>query len=523
MAKEPPAGTYADRVAPAWSRRASTACAVVGSACLWAWGYVANLSTSLFPSPDTLASIGIEFAYYASQLALAVLGAAVVFAMRRRSLMLPPAVVVASSLVLAMTAVSTYAYLSFLDTSGSGSLLVHGVATCVPIAVVGLMNGAAGMLLTIAWGARFSLGSRAMRRMVLLSFLLGYTVYLAVLGLPHMLQTCVAVVLPCASGALWLLDSWRRHMLTAEVWPAAAPCDDGREKGLLGEAAEGTTSVSVLPWKTMALFASAAFVGNFITSFIMGTTYTGAEVIFPGAFIIAGCITLAAMLLVGNGSRILSVERLYRYDLPIAVLGMLLVLVAPSSVLPFAGALVSGASIFLQALVILKVTEATQETGMSPMLSFAVGQGLVGAVVFAGNVGGRIASTLSAGSTGLLAVACAVGVFVLFYLLVLYVNGIVDERLSACGEGAEPPAEPTAREFETFEARVGAFAERFCLTPREVDVLEQLLRGRSLAAAAEKLFVTAGTVKTHTLHIYRKVGVGGRQELIDLFEGMAQG
>ncbi len=45
-----------------------------------------------------------------------------------------------------------------------------------------------------------------------------------------------------------------------------------------------------------------------------------------------------------------------------------------------AGALVTGASVFLQALVVLKVTEAVQEAGVSLMLAFGVGQGLIGGV-----------------------------------------------------------------------------------------------------------------------------------------------
>ena len=35
-------------------------------------------------------------------------------------------------------------------------------------------------------------------------------------------------------------------------------------------------------------------------------------------------------------------------------------------------------------------------------------------------------------------------------------------------------------------------------------------------------YVTAGTVKTHAAHIYRKAGVGGKQELIDLYEREAR-
>ena len=48
-----------------------------------------------------------------------------------------------------------------------------------------------------------------------------------------------------------------------------------------------------------------------------------------------------------------------------------------------------------------------------------------------------------------------------------------------------------------------------------------LARGRSLPYIADALFVTTGTVKTHTVHIYRKLQVNSKQELMDLFEAEA--
>lgn len=56
------------------------------------------------------------------------------------------------------------------------------------------------------------------------------------------------------------------------------------------------------------------------------------------------------------------------------------------------------------------------------------------------------------------------------------------------------------------------------LTARECEVFELLARGRSLPVIADQLFVTTGTVKTHTMHIYRKLDVNSKQELMDLVE-----
>jgi DNA-binding CsgD family transcriptional regulator len=52
------------------------------------------------------------------------------------------------------------------------------------------------------------------------------------------------------------------------------------------------------------------------------------------------------------------------------------------------------------------------------------------------------------------------------------------------------------------------------LTEREREVLFLLITGLPNKGIAQKLFVSAGTVKTHTLHIYQKMEVGNRSSAI---------
>ena len=536
-----------DQTGRGWTQRQSALCTVVGAACLWAWGYVANLSTALFPRADVVASIGIEYAYYASQLTLALAAVILISMLRRRHPVLSPALVLAAGMCLAGASATIFLLMGLpAGPQGAAGWLGAAVIAC------GVVYGAAGLVLTVAWGARFSLGSRSMRQLVLLSFLLGYIIYLAIPMLPSRVSTLVACLLPLVSAALWLLDSWRRHQLTGEVWP---------QERMPGEASAGLVNADILPWRAMALFSVTALIGNFVTSLLMGSSYTGAQVIFPGGFLVCCCITAVALIAVSQGGLRLDIELLYRYCLPFSVLGMLLLLVAPDRSGALAGALVTGASLFLQVLVILKVTESTQQTGASPLLAFSVGQGLVGSVVFSGNAGGRVASELPGAGEAVLPLACAIGVFALFYLLVLTTDGLARrvaklERTRKTGDedgatspdasgdgrpspqvatagtkaasastifaGASSPAAAAAASTPADAAsaealRLDSFAQTLGLTPREAEVCRYLVQGRSLPFIAEQLYVTAGTVKTHAIHIYRKAGVTSKQELISLF------
>lgn len=531
-------GLTGDHTRHNWTQRRSALCTVVGAACLWAWGYVANLSMALFPRGDVIASIGIEYAYYASQLTLALLAVALVGLLRRRHPGLSPAVVLAAGICLAGAswAISLLMGMPAGPQGGPGWISVAVIAC-------GVVYGAAGLVLTVAWGARFSLGLRSMRQLVLLSFLLGYIIYLAIPALPSRASTFIACLLPLASAGLWLLDSWRRHQLTGEVWP---------QERMLGEASAGLVNTDILPWRAMALFSAAALIGNFVTSLLMGSSYTGAQTIFPGGFLVCCCITAVALIAVSQGALSLDIGLLYRYCLPFSVFGMLLLLVAPDRSGALAGALVTGASLFLQVLVILKVTESTQQTGASPLLAFSVGQGLVGGVVFLGNAGGRVVSDLVSEIPGMgeavLPLACAIGVFALFYLLVLTTDSLarrmakLEGTKEGCGEECAGSAAAASVEqpfpqattagaraastsasvvspgaASTEASRLNSFAQTLGLTPREAEVCRYLVQGRSLPFIAEQLYVTAGTVKTHAIHIYRKAGVTSKQELISLF------
>ncbi len=60
-----------------------------------------------------------------------------------------------------------------------------------------------------------------------------------------------------------------------------------------------------------------------------------------------------------------------------------------------------------------------------------------------------------------------------------------------------------------------AVLSKASLTPRELEVATYVYRGYSAKRIAEKLYVSEPTVKSCTSHVYRKLGVKSKQELID--------
>ncbi len=59
------------------------------------------------------------------------------------------------------------------------------------------------------------------------------------------------------------------------------------------------------------------------------------------------------------------------------------------------------------------------------------------------------------------------------------------------------------------------FCSRHELTPRETEIIRELVSGRDYQSIADKNFISLKTVKTHIHNIYRKTGVGNRLELTE--------
>lgn len=73
--------------------------------------------------------------------------------------------------------------------------------------------------------------------------------------------------------------------------------------------------------------------------------------------------------------------------------------------------------------------------------------------------------------------------------------------------------------FERFlKERCETLTEQYHLTTRESEILPYLARGYSHVYTAQELYVSENTVRTHVKHIYTKLEVSSREELITLID-----
>lgn len=158
----------------------------------------------------------------------------------------------------------------------------------------------------------------------------------------------------------------------------------------------------------------------------------------------------------------------------------------------------------------------------NPMASLSV-CGWANAMASLGSIGGaNIGAIVGAqqGNEGAFLVSAAVAVLLLAYVFF----GLQGFSFSMTIEGIEP-VQPLQTPPHVNPARIeetcSEIGRSHGLTPREIDVLALLARGRNNQFVQDELVLTRNTVKTYIKRIYAKLDVHSQQQLIDMVEQKA--
>ena len=138
---------------------------------------------------------------------------------------------------------------------------------------------------------------------------------------------------------------------------AGSPGSSGKAPG---EVTAGSRELHALPWRSLGVIAVAALVGNVMASVIMGTSYEGADSLYPGGIALCACIATMALVPLTAERTAFSVAQLYRITVTFSVVGLVAILVLGAAAVPVGGALVQGCPLFFQPLVYVVVTRSTR-------------------------------------------------------------------------------------------------------------------------------------------------------------------
>lgn len=214
---------------------------------------------------------------------------------------------------------------------------------------------------------------------------------------------------------------------------------------------------------------------------------------------------------------------IFRITLPLTAAGFLLLPLLGAGAGWIGAAVVGAGGTFFDIITWIALSEIAHRSRLSPIKVFGLGR-----AANAGGIGlGWLGSYLLLGTTATGPSPVLVFCVGMVFILILTTTLILREEDFPAEEvvpGATQAAEAGALASET---RSGPGHWRRCctkiarehdLSPREEEVMVLLAKGRSMKHIEDTLVISFHTAKSHANHVYRKLGVHSREELIDLVE-----
>ncbi len=429
-------------------------------------------------------------------------------------------------------------WLAPLATAVSTPLMFYSLpdfwATVVLFALGAVLTGFGSGFMWVMWGEYYAkITQEDVEVLAPASAVLAAVVVLLVSAMHGWVALLVVTVLPLLSG-LCLLLSWKDAQGrgdTAEYRGAA-------ERRAFEEA--HATARAGLP-RVLASMGRAGF-GILVACLFVcleGSFYSdsaGSEPVVQAAFVVSIAFMLVVGLSATAGPRRVSLSFLYRWMCPALVAGYAALIVLGPGMGPAAAYMVAIAARFAFCLITqMYFARYAVQGAATPVQSYGLGWifvhlgDLLGVVVLV-----LVEAGMGAGWFGLSQVS-AVSMALLVAGAMFVLN---DERSFAFGSsgygqmdqgggsdvaGALPASalsdgaeDSQAQGLDDLTARIRGLAASAGLTPRETEVFDLLARGRSIPYVRDALVISKETAATHAKHVYSKLDVHSRQELIDL-------
>lgn len=410
--------------------------------------------------------------------------------------------------------------------------------------IVSTAAGAAAGALSLAWAQALLRERSRPQWAVCLAFVIGGALYLGILCLPRLVGVCLTALLPPASAAVlaWCDSGSEREGAGQAQAGAAAPAkaataahgaaarpgapepedpvgprpgEDGHwwafnawgrpgETGELGRRrARFLRAVASMLLLGMAESLERALFTTFsplaestADHWVLFLSETVGALAF--ALIVAGCM---------RGGRE------YRLNRAVTAVISFLFLLAPivADVWLWGDVATLTCHFLFQMLVWVVLARMAIEWRLPARLCFAPGMGAASLGCLAGTFAGSVVRSFwvpTYQATSLIALLCAT-------LAMASLLFLLDEQTLVVLTNADTERPSAPRRFGV---RVDAVAAAHGLTARETQVLMLVAKGRTTQRIQEELGISAGTVNTHLDHLYKKLDVHDRQQLLDLLE-----
>lgn len=363
-----------------------------------------------------------------------------------------------------------------------------------PVVLLGpaLVGAGVGLVLPFVGKVFSSADLKSATTQTFAGYAFAAAVYFVVLGMPEPLGLAVSALLPVGLAVVLLAPR------PARPRHAAVQPDEIRRM--------------IRSRPIVMFFLGVGLVGVSFGFSLALAGVLGASVFSPAnqwGVLGTGVLAIASVVMFGRSDRDFSFEQYFRPVVPLIIIGFLSMRLSPT----LTGALIIAAFQLADMAIWVVLCWIGSHSGL-PQRVFCVGKGTAYLGMVVGSVvAGTVHPEPGAGS------ASETVATIFAYLLILAVVYVFNN--STVNLAIKTSANDTDTDFiaRTVQLKCEELGRRFDLTSREREILGYLAQGRTLPYIEAELRISHGTANSHRDHIYGKLGVHSRQDLLDLFEG----
>lgn len=281
---------------------------------------------------------------------------------------------------------------------------------------------------------------------------------------------------------------------------------------------EATRRVNVFAytWKIGTCACLVGLADGIVRSVFLATAGNGEADFFTAPLPISNLITLVVIGGCALLSRNQDLRFVYRSVTFVMALFFMLLPVFTGSAFVEGTLALSGYGTF-NALIWILIAFIARRFRFSGTVAFGIGWGMVSLGTLLGQAVGTTVAQFPVLAAGTMDTARALSLIALLAtccILASYLFVFNEEDLSAL---TERPKTAEARR-KRFQERCARVAKHYGLTPKETEILILYAKDRTRKHIQDELFISRGTVTTHLRHIYQKMDVHDKQEMLDKIE-----
>lgn len=291
-------------------------------------------------------------------------------------------------------------------------------------------------------------------------------------------------------------------------------------------------------WRSALCIGALSLCAGIMRSFAITDPAIGSyvNILSMGALLIAALCLLAVWQI---RNLYLDITKLYQMVFPFVITGLVLVPFLSESYLSWLAAGLYAVYGIALLLMMIQCAQISRTRGVNPVFSYGLFGGIVYAFHDLGFILGRFPDSIAVAGLDAHALTALLAVYLLALMLFLSAGTFKSKQpgtegielmaisprplelqakrkrsTSAADMGEQSAKQPAYRDL--ISKQVDALKNSSGLSTREAEVVDLIARGYTVPRIAEQLYISENTVRTHTKHIYSKLGIHKKQELIDL-------